>query len=64
MQISYSIKEVCAVTGIGQTKIYEAINSGLLPAKKLGRRTIILGKELEAFLDKLEDLAPINSQSP
>lgn len=55
LQISYSIKEACTLTGIGQTKLYEAINKGLLHAKKYGRRTIILREDLELFLSNLED---------
>jgi excisionase family DNA binding protein len=55
MNLSYSIKQVCALTGIGQTKVYEAINEGLLPAKKYGRRTIILKDDLGSFLKALDD---------
>lgn len=54
MQLSYSIDEVCAVTGIGKTKIYQLINSGALKARKLGKRTIILKDDLDAFLASLE----------
>ncbi len=54
MQLSFSIKEACSLTGMGQTKLYEAINKGLLPAKKYGRRTIILKNDLEGFLSSLE----------
>ena len=55
MTLSYSIDEVCKLTGLGRTKLYEAINKGLLPAKKYGRRTIILKPDLEKFLDSLRD---------
>lgn len=55
MKLSLSIKEACTFTGIGQTKIYEAINEGLLPAKKYGRRTLILQSDLESFLRNLEN---------
>ncbi len=55
MKLSLSIREVCNFTGIGQTKIYEAINKGLLPAKKYGRRTIILKPDLDNFLENLEN---------
>ncbi|MCB9978228.1 MAG: helix-turn-helix domain-containing protein [Rhodospirillales bacterium] len=53
-QLSYSIDEVCAVTGIGKTKIYQLINSGALKARKLGKRTIILKDDLDVFLASLE----------
>lgn len=54
MQLSFSIEEVSAATGLGRTKIYEAIGAGALPAKKWGKRTLILKADLEAFLDGLE----------
>ncbi len=61
MQFSYSIKEVAIVTGLGRTKIYEAINNGLLPAKKYGKRTIVLKADIEAFLKQLGDYNEINT---
>lgn len=54
MQLSYSIEEVRSITGIGRTKIYEAINQGALKAKKYGKRTLILRIDLESFLSDLE----------
>lgn len=54
MQLSLSIEDVREATGIGRTKIYEAINQGSLPAKKYGKRTVILKKDLEEFLADLE----------
>ena len=54
MQLSLSIEEACAATGLGLTKIYEAVGSGALPAKKWGKRTLILKSDLEAFLAGLE----------
>lgn len=54
MQLSFSIEETCAATGLGRTKIYEAIGSGKLIAKKLGKRTLILKTDLENFLVSLE----------
>ena len=54
MKYSLSIEEVVNATGIGRTKVYEAINAGLLKAKKYGRRTIIMQRDLEDFLSNLE----------
>lgn len=50
MQLSFSIEEVRAATGIGRTKLYQAINSGALKARKLGKRTIILKDDLDTWL--------------
>lgn len=55
MQLSLSIEEVSKATGIGRTKVYEAINKGLLHAKKYGARTVILKDDLESFLSNLDD---------
>lgn len=48
-----SILEACRVAGIGRTKIYEAIASGSLKARKFGKRTIILRTDLQSFLSAL-----------
>ncbi len=53
-KLAYSLDEACALGGFGKTKAYEAINEGRLKARKLGRRTIILKNDLEAFLLSLE----------
>lgn len=53
--ISYTINKACEVTGIGKTRLYELINSGQLPAKKLGKSTFILKTDLEDFLTNLEE---------
>ncbi|MCB1783116.1 MAG: helix-turn-helix domain-containing protein [Alphaproteobacteria bacterium] len=58
---AYSIKEAGFRAGIGSTKIYSLINSGKLKARKLGRRTIILDDDLEAFLSSLETI-PVKNQ--
>ena len=52
-RLGLSIAESCRVSGIGRTKIYEAIGAGELIAKKVGSRTIILTRHLAAYLDNL-----------
>jgi excisionase family DNA binding protein len=52
-----SISEVCTIAGIGRTKIYQAIASGELVARKYGKRTIILRQDLQAFLAALPVVA-------
>lgn len=56
--ISMTIDEACAATGIGRTKLYEVLDSGVLPAKKWGKRTLILKADLQKFLTSLEAYAP------
>ena len=52
--LSHSINEVCAATNLGRTSIYEQIRNGKLKARKLGKRTIVLRDDLDAFLASLE----------
>lgn len=58
-QISFSVEEAKDLTGIGRTKLYQAINSGALKARKFGKRTIILRDDLNAFLVSLESYPAI-----
>jgi len=48
-----SISEACAMAGIGRTKVYEAIATGSLKARKCGKRTLILRDDLRRFLASL-----------
>lgn len=62
-KIAYAINEVTRIAPIGRTALYEAIRRGLLPARKLGRRTIILEEDLRAFLAGLPPLRPPDRNS-
>lgn len=59
-QLSLSIEEARAATGLGRTKLYQLINSGELKARKIGKRTIILKDDLESFLSSLQSYASEN----
>ncbi|PZV39741.1 helix-turn-helix domain-containing protein [Mesorhizobium kowhaii] len=48
-----TIEEAVDRSGIGRTKIFEAIKLGKLTARKAGRRTIILSEELSEYLKSL-----------
>ncbi len=52
-QVAYSIETASKTTETGRTTLYDAIAEGVLPAKKLGRRTLILAKDLEKWLEDL-----------
>ena len=54
MKLTLTIPEVISVTGIGRTKIYELINSGEIPAKKIGIKTVVLKADLDQFLNSLD----------
>ena len=45
-----TIYEACTYSGIGKTKLYEAIASGKLKAHKAGKRTLILSDDLRDYL--------------
>jgi Helix-turn-helix domain len=48
-----SVPEAAHVSGIGPTRLYEAIGAGELTARKYGKRTIILRDDLRRFLVSL-----------
>jgi len=51
--LTYSVDELSTVTGLGKTRLYELMNSGALPARKAGRRTLVLREDVETFLRTL-----------
>ena len=51
-----TLNEASIVSGIGRTKLYEAIASGELKARKFGARTIILRDDLVSFLKSLPEV--------
>lgn len=52
-KIAVSISEAVAITGIGRTSLYALIKDERLAPRKLGRRTLILVQDLEAFMASL-----------
>ena len=62
-QLSLSIEEVRSATGIGRTKLYEAINAGKLKARKFGKRTIVLKDDLDTFLSSLDSYPSNNLEA-
>jgi excisionase family DNA binding protein len=53
---AFTIQQVKARTNLGRDGIYKAIADGRLPAKKFGRRTLIIAADLERFLQSLPRL--------
>ena len=51
-------REVKEFGGPGHTKVYALINSGELPARKMGRRTYILITDLMTWLNALPPVPP------
>ena len=57
-KIAYRIPELIEAGPVGKTKLYEAINSGALPAHKHGSRTIIMAEDYLAYLRSLPKYEP------
>jgi excisionase family DNA binding protein len=51
--LAHTIAEACARSGIGRTAMYKLINTGQLPARKHGRRILILTEDLRRCLQLL-----------
>ena len=46
-QMAFSIPAACKVAGVGRSRLYEAIASGALRARKNGAKNLILRADLE-----------------
>ena len=54
-KLAYTIPDAGEEGAGGHTKIYEAIKTGKLKAKKRGKSTIILHPDLVEYLENLPD---------
>lgn len=45
--------EAARMIGIGKTRLYEMIGTKDIPVIKIGRRTLIRTRDIEALLDRL-----------
>lgn len=50
-KLAYTVVEAAAVAGVGRTSIFEEIRNNRLVARKIGRRTVILKKDLDNWLE-------------
>ena len=55
-KMAFSVDEAGLRAGLGRDKIYAAIKSGHLQARKAGRRTLITTDALRRYLDGLPHL--------
>ena len=51
--VAYSVSDVLKLIGISRTKFYELVGTGEIKVRKIGNRSIILARDLDAFLDAL-----------
>jgi excisionase family DNA binding protein len=54
--LSCTIAEACWPLGIRKTKLYSLIGDGRLPARKIGRRTLIAFEDPRRRLDGLPEV--------
>ena len=50
--LAYRVEDAAIALGVGRTLIFRLIRDGLLPAVKIGRRTLITLSDLDSFLTK------------
>jgi excisionase family DNA binding protein len=55
-RLGWSIIDAARTANVGRSTIYEEIRAGRLVARKMGRRTIILDRDLQAWLSTLPTL--------
>lgn len=52
---AFTVEEFLGWARIGRTKLYQEINEGRLKPRKLGRKTLILRADAEAWLNSLPE---------
>lgn len=57
-----SVNQARQMLNIGKTKFYELLKSGAIPAKKLGRRTLVELDTVKQFKSELETYKPTGRQ--
>ena len=58
-QIGMSIDDCCREGGFGKSFFYEEVNRGGLPARKIGRRTIVLRADFLSWLQSRPLIKPL-----
>lgn len=52
-KIAVTIPEAVEISGIGRTNLYKLFKAGAIKPRKVGKRTLILVEELDAYLKSL-----------
>lgn len=50
---AYTVTETMREIGIGRSKLYSEIKAGQITPRKIGKKTIFLAKDIEAYLEAL-----------
>lgn len=52
-KLAYTIREISEIAPVCRSAIYKEINGGRLLVRKLGGRTLVLDRDLRAWLDAI-----------
>jgi hypothetical protein len=55
---AFDLKALCDTFHVGRTRVYEALADGSLPAKKFGKRTLILKRDARRWFNNLPSYRP------
>ena len=56
-RLAYGVDDVVRVSGVGRSTVYQQIKPGRLVARKIGKRTVVLKADLNAWLNNLPMMA-------
>jgi excisionase family DNA binding protein len=51
---AYGVSDTASMLSIGRTKLYGLVKAGEIRATKIGRKTLFLAADIDAFLDRLQ----------
>lgn len=54
--IAVSVADAARMIGIGQTKMWELINAGIIDTRRCGRRVLVLADSLRAYVEALPEI--------
>lgn len=52
-RLTFSLADAASAIGVGKSTLHELIATGKIPVRKLGRRSLILREDLEAYVQSL-----------
>jgi excisionase family DNA binding protein len=52
-KIAFTLEEAARASGLSRSFLYVAIGRGALRAKKCGRRTLVLARDLRVWIERL-----------
>lgn len=61
-QLLLTVAQCCQIAAIGRTKFYELLAKGEIPARKLGKRTLIAASDLRTWVERLPSLEVSNTE--